>query len=107
MNHMIASAGDLVTGEPVFVVETMRNYTAWFKDYDQRENLTVFTDPKTGDKFQGGFSMPHAVFRTNHGYDPFINKYRTHLPSVNDSTIIRYKVIKDTFLTYEKANIKI
>lgn len=36
MNHMVASAGDLVTGEPVFVVETMRNYTAWFKDNDER-----------------------------------------------------------------------
>lgn len=85
----------------------MRNYTAWFKDNDQRENNTVFTDPKTGEKFVAGFSMPHAVFRTNHGYDPFINKYRTVLPGVNESTIRRYKVIKDTFLTYEKSDIKI
>jgi hypothetical protein len=44
--------------------------------------------------------MPHAVFRTNHGYDPMINKYRTHLPGKNDSTIKRYYVIKNTFLTY-------
>ena len=51
--------------------------------------------------------MPHAVFRTNHGYDPFINKYRTVLPSVNDSTIRRYKVIKDSFLTYENSNVMI
>jgi hypothetical protein len=51
--------------------------------------------------------MPHAVFRTNHGYDPVINKYRTVLPGVNESTIRRYKVIKDTFLTYENLNHKI
>lgn len=51
--------------------------------------------------------MQHAVFRTNHGYDPFINKYRTVLPGVNESTIRRYKVIKDTFLSYEKAGVKI
>lgn len=37
MNHMIASAVDTVTGEPAFVVETMRDYTAWFKDNDIRE----------------------------------------------------------------------
>lgn len=36
MNHMVASASDLATGEPVFVVETMRNHTAWFKDNDPR-----------------------------------------------------------------------
>jgi hypothetical protein len=100
MNHMVASASDLATGEPIFVVETMRNYTAWFVDYDKRENHTIFTDPKTGEKFEAGYSMPHAVFRTNHGYDPTINKYRTHLPSKNDSTIRRYNVIKNSFLTY-------
>lgn len=36
MNHMIASASDLVTNHPAYVMETMRNYTAWFIDNDQR-----------------------------------------------------------------------
>lgn len=40
MNHMVASANDLATGQPVFVVQTMRNYTAWFKDNDKREDKT-------------------------------------------------------------------
>ncbi len=34
MNHMIASASDLVTDHPAYVMETMRNYTAWFMDDD-------------------------------------------------------------------------
>lgn len=34
---MVASAADVSTGEaPVFVVETMRDYTAWFVDNDPR-----------------------------------------------------------------------
>jgi hypothetical protein len=34
---MIASAADVPSGEaPVFVVETMRNYNAFFKDFDPR-----------------------------------------------------------------------
>jgi hypothetical protein len=51
--------------------------------------------------------MSQAVFRTNHGYDPTINKYRTHLPGKNDSTIQRYKVIKDSFLAYQGLGQKI
>lgn len=31
---MIASASDLVTNHPALVMETMRNYTAWFIDDD-------------------------------------------------------------------------
>lgn len=34
---MIASASDLITNHPAFVVETMRNYTAWYVDNDERE----------------------------------------------------------------------
>ena len=37
MNHMIASAADVPTGQtPVFVVETMRGYNAFFTDKDPR-----------------------------------------------------------------------
>ena len=48
--------------------------------------------------------MKNAVFRTNHAYDPIINKYRTELPQKNESTINRYNVIKDSFLVYEKSS---
>jgi hypothetical protein len=82
MNHMIASAADVATGEcPVFVVETMRDYTAWFSDKDSREDGVNFTDPKTKKSFRAGYAIKDAVFRTNHAYDPTINKYTTSLPS--------------------------
>jgi len=38
--------------------------------------------------------MKQAVFRTNHAYDPKINKYRTALPSASTSTIKRYLTLK-------------
>ena len=47
MNHMIASAKDVITRQPAFVVETMRNYTAWFVDNDPRQDGAIFVDPKT------------------------------------------------------------
>jgi len=46
--------------------------------------------------------MKDAVFRTNHAYDPAINKFRTHLPPKNDSTIRRYFVLKDSLNFYGK-----
>lgn len=33
---MIASASDAKGGKPALVIETMRDYTAFFKDYDPR-----------------------------------------------------------------------
>lgn len=106
MNHMIASAADVATGNaPVFVVETMRNYTAWFVDKDPREDGVNFTDPSTKQSFRAGYAMKDAVFRTNHAYDPFINKYRTKLPPLKDSTIRRYFVIKDSFGEYPLGTI--
>ena len=55
---MIASASDLSSKKPAVVMETMRNYTAYFYDNDQRENGTIFTDPKTGKNYTAGYSMP-------------------------------------------------
>ena len=82
INHMVASAADLVTGNPpIFVVQTMRGYTAWFVDDDKRQKNVNFTDPTTKKSFKAGFAMKDAVFRTNHAYDPKINKFRTKLPS--------------------------
>lgn len=94
MNHMIGSASDLVSNHPALVMQTMRNYTAWFIDDDERQRGTQFTDPKTKQKFRAGWAMKQAVFRTNHAYDPKINKYRTALPGLNTSTIKRYFTLK-------------
>ena len=49
--------------------------------------------------------MKDAVFRTNHAYDPNINKFRTELPSQKDSTFQRYIVLKDSLLFYGKSAI--
>lgn len=101
MNHMVASAADVNKGEaPVFVVETMRGYNAFFKDKDPREDGTVFVDPKTKQHFRAGYAMKDAVFRTNHNYDTTISKFRTSLPTVGDSSIYRYNIIKDTINNY-------
>lgn len=51
--------------------------------------------------------MEQALFRTNHAYDPYINKYRTRLPGVKTSTTRRYMVMKDGIKYYEDSNMKI
>lgn len=107
MNHMIASASDLVTDHPALVMETMRNYTAWYVDDDERERGTIFVDPLTKEKFRAGFAMKQAVFRTNHGYDPKINWYRTKLPGSNSSTVKRYLTLKGGIEYYESISAKI
>ena len=72
MNFMISSAADVSSGQPAIAMETMRGYTAFFRDNDARENNTIFVDPKTHKKYEAGHSMKDAVFRTNHAYDPTI-----------------------------------
>lgn len=59
----------------------MRNYNAFYTDLDKREDGVTFVDPKTKKSFKAGFAMKDAVFRTNHAYDPTINKFRTELPA--------------------------
>ena len=108
MNHMVASSADLHSGSaPVFVIETMRGYNAFFKDNDPREDGTVFVDPKTKEKFRAGFAMKDAVFRTNHNYDKTITKFRTTLLTAKDNSLYRYKIMKDTLNKYEGRSAKI
>jgi hypothetical protein len=98
---MIASAADVATGQaPVFVVETMRDYTAWFADKDPREDAVNFTDPSTKKPFRAGYAMKDAVFRTNHAYDPTINKWVTSHISEKSDTFVRYLLLKDGFTHY-------
>ena len=65
----------------------------------------MFIDPKTKKPFKAGFAVKDAVYRTNHAYDPTINKFRTQLPSANDSTIQRYIVLKDSVNYYGPGEI--
>lgn len=45
--------------------------------------------------------MPNAVFRTNHAYDPIIQKYsHTKFLSKNSDTMLRYFILKDMFNNY-------
>ena len=107
MNYMIASAKDVKSGKPAVALETMRNYTAFFYDYDERENGTIFKDPNTNKTYQAGFSMPEAIFRTNHAYDPIINKFKKDpLLPVDDDSMIRYRIMKDGFNWYKNEGIK-
>lgn len=80
----------------------MRGYTAFFHDNDIRENGTVFTDPETNKKYVAGYSMPEAVFRTNHAYDPTITSHMRMAAIPEDyHSILRYKVLKNGFNDYK------
>ena len=78
----------------------MRGYNAFFTDLDKREDAVTFVDPKTKQSFRAGFAMRDTVFRTNHAYDPTINKFRTQLPTQTSSTMRRYFVLKDSINRY-------
>ena len=107
MNYMIASASDVSSGHPAVALETMRNYTAFMYDYDPRENGTIFHDPKTKKDYVAGYSMPEALFRTNHAYDPTIVKFKKHGElEYNDDSMIRYRILKNGFNWYKDEGIK-
>ena len=108
MNFMIASASDLDSGHPAVAMETMRAYTAYFRDYDSRENATMFIDPSTHETYQAGHSMTEAIFRTNHAYDPTIRDHlRNKQIPKNDDSMIRYLLLSKGFSWYESEDIKI
>jgi hypothetical protein len=78
----------------------MRDYTAWFADKDPREDGVNFTDPSTKKPFRAGYAIKDAVFRTNHAYDPTINKWVTSHVSEKSDTFVRYLLLKDSFNHY-------
>lgn len=83
----------------------MRGYTAWFADKDPREDGVNFTDPSTKKSFRAGYAMKDAVFRTNHAYDPTINKWVTSHTTEKASTFHRYTILKDSLNYYGKNEI--
>lgn len=84
----------------------MRGYSAYFHDYDPRENGTIFKDPHTNKTFEAGFSMLEAVFRTNHGYDPIILDHLRSKLEEQDDSMIRYRILKNGFNWYQQNGIK-
>lgn len=97
INHGIGSAAD-----PKFMaLETRAGYTAFFEDNDAREaarqvNGTTY-----------GFPMPHAVWRTNHGYDPTFLQTAVASGAPGKDTFTRYMLLHDTLAQYEAAGIEI
>jgi hypothetical protein len=101
MNHMVASGNVADKKSPALAMETMAGYTAYFRDHDVREDKTTFIDPKTNKSYIAGHSMPEALFRTNHGYDPVIRKHLVEpMPGIKSDTMIRYFLLKDGFDWY-------
>lgn len=49
--------------------------------------------------------MKDAVYRTNHAYDPTINKFRAVKTAENGSTMRRYMVLKDSVAFYTSGQI--
>jgi hypothetical protein len=81
----------------------MRDYTAWFADKDPREDGVNFTDPSTKKPFRAGYAIKDAVFRTNHAYDPTINKWVTS--HISEKTSSARSRITDADFAAETANL--
>lgn len=92
-NHMFASATD----KQAMAMETMKDYTAYFSDMDDRENGAI--DPATGDVY--GFPLKDALWRTNHGYDPVTqDNYQWYTYNAYKNSKDRYNVIHDHIEDY-------
>lgn len=99
-NHMIGSAND----QQSVCMETMSGYTATFGPMDPREDGAL--DPQTGEVY--GYTLPEAVYRTNHGYDPVTQEnYQWYGYHAYEDSKRRYKAIHDAFVGYETDGVKI
>lgn len=99
-NFMIGSATDKRSR----CMETQKDYTAYFDDMDSRENGAL--DPATGEVY--GYTLPNAVYRTNHGYDTVSQtNYQWYTYHAYTDSKRRYKTIYDSFSAYEASGVKI
>jgi hypothetical protein len=93
-NHGFGSAND---GKAV-VLETMMGNSAVFGANDDREKNYVYHD------VQIGFPREEAVYRTNHGYDPYtIQHYMWNETGAMDDSIDRYLAFPEAFDSYAAA----
>ncbi|CAE7540161.1 unnamed protein product, partial [Symbiodinium microadriaticum] len=99
-NFMIGSATD----GRAMCMETMQDFTAYFIDMDERENGAV--DPSTGEVY--GFTLPDAVYRTNHGYDPVTQEnYQWYGYHAYQDSKERYETIYQYFKNYEEQKVAV
>lgn len=81
-NHMISSSSDLPAA-PAVVLETMKNYNAFFFDNDPREAQAMVQGQHIG------APLPNAVWRTNHPYDPVTSKHFLWSDNLSSWTVQR------------------
>ena len=99
-NFMVGSAVD----KEARCLETMKDFTGYFADMDSREVDAI--DPQTGEVY--GFPIPDAVYRTNHGYDTFTqDNYQWYGYHAYEDSKRRYKGIRDLFVGYSDAGVKV
>jgi hypothetical protein len=90
-NHGFGSAND---GKAV-VLETMMNSNAVFGANDEREKNYIYHDQ------QIGAPREEAVYRTNHGYDPYtIQHYMWNETHAMEDSIDRYLAFPEAFDSY-------
>lgn len=92
-NHGIGSAKD----GKAELMETMAHNTAYFSDMDARE-----ADSETGSP------RPNAVYRTNHGYDPYsIEHYMWNNTGAYNNSLWRYNLFPLVLDGYESEKKRI
>ena len=95
-NHGIGSAVD---GSAV-LLETMMHSTAVFSDNDPREATYIYNGENIGRP------RKDAIFRTNHGYDPYsISHFQWNGTNAMQYSVERYYMFADTFDYYESADV--
>ncbi len=97
-NHGFGSSKD----QKAVLLETMMHNTAAFYDNDEREqNLIV-----NGVNIAAG--RKDAVFRTNHGYDPYtVSHYMWNNTGAYQDSINRYFAFPEAFDSYLSRNVAI
>jgi hypothetical protein len=81
-NHMISSASEL-PAVPAVVIETMKDYNAFFFDNDPREANAMVQGQHIG------APLPNAVWRTNHPYDPVTSQHFLWSDAIGSWTVER------------------
>ena len=97
-NHGIGSVED----GTAILLETMMHNTAVFADNDPREAEYIYDGENIGRP------RKDAIFRTNHGYDPYsISHFQWNGTGAMRYSVERYFLFADTFDYYENAQTKI
>lgn len=98
VSHGFGSAADAASGNAAFLMtENKGGYTAFFEDDDPRESQLV---GPSGTRY--GYPLQHAVWRTNHGYDPTWLA-TAPAPYPDEDTFNRYMLLHDTIQMYGES----